>query len=247
MSQRTYVGLSRGKLREVEASAQSTITDIRAIADQIQSEGRGTVELSHLLEQAITSLQECSAVLSLLQEPHAKVSRYSEGADLHAPGTLWLAIEDQAQAYAAEVVWWEAGENDFRDPVEAMNAATETAVNAMTNMVMLGTGEYWDGRGGKRDPYGVELEPKWEDGTAIMKFWAECQAYGRAAAENSARESRGLKPWSFGGVRLFAEELHGEWCSEHLDPLPVHTRRPVNDTMPLGLTHLDHSEQERER
>ena len=73
MSQRTDVEFSRGKLREVEASAQSTITDIRAILDQIQAEGgRGTVELSHLLEQAVTSLQECAAVISTLQETHEK-------------------------------------------------------------------------------------------------------------------------------------------------------------------------------
>ena len=72
MSQRTYVELSRGKLREVEASAQSTITDIRAIADQIQSGGEGAVELSHFLGQAVTSLQECSSVLTVLQETHEK-------------------------------------------------------------------------------------------------------------------------------------------------------------------------------
>ncbi len=72
MSRRTYVELSRGKLREVEASAQSTITDIRAIADQIQAGGAGAVELSHLLEQAVISLQECSTVLSTLQETQEK-------------------------------------------------------------------------------------------------------------------------------------------------------------------------------
>lgn len=80
-----------------------------------------------------------------------------------------------------------------------------------------------------------------------MKFCGKCQAWRRAEAENSARESRGMEPWELGRVRLRAQELYNEWHVGHLDPPEVQTLRAAIDTMPMGLTHLDYSEQERER